>query len=81
MKRAEKARILVNKLPGNIWSPLDYMIMLSYRESRNMIFVFTMLSAGIDAGMVEALTAKVNAWEDERGNEFLYDGVRFFTHQ
>ncbi|ESQ43989.1 hypothetical protein EUTSA_v10005817mg [Eutrema salsugineum] len=45
LKRAEKARILVNKLPG----------------------------------MVEALTAKVNAWEDERGNEFLYDGVRVLS--
>ncbi|CAH2063308.1 unnamed protein product [Thlaspi arvense] len=45
LKRAEKARILVNKLPA----------------------------------MVEALTAKVNAWEDERGNEFLYDGVRVLS--
>ncbi|CAA7044639.1 unnamed protein product [Microthlaspi erraticum] len=45
LKRAEKARILVNKLPG----------------------------------MVEALTAKVTAWEDERGNEFLYDGVRVLS--
>ena len=46
-----------------------------------MIFVFPMLSAGIDAGMVETLTAKVNAWEDERGHAFLYDGVSVFTHQ
>ncbi|KAG7566255.1 hypothetical protein ISN44_As10g028400 [Arabidopsis suecica] len=45
LKRAEKARVLVNKLPG----------------------------------MVEALTAKVTAWEDERGNEFLYDGVRVLS--
>ncbi|EOA23578.1 hypothetical protein CARUB_v10016774mg [Capsella rubella] len=45
LKRAEKARVLVNKLPG----------------------------------MVEALTAKVTAWEDERGNDFLYDGVRVLT--
>lgn len=37
------------------------------------------LSAAVDAGMVEALTAKVTAWEDERGNEFLYDGVSVFT--
>ncbi|CAH8285144.1 unnamed protein product [Eruca vesicaria subsp. sativa] len=29
--------------------------------------------------MVEALTAKVNAWEDERGSEFLYDGVRVLS--
>ena len=43
-----------------------------------MIFVFPMLSAGIDAGMVETLTAKVNAWEDERGHAFLYDGVSVF---
>ncbi|CAA0387735.1 unnamed protein product [Arabidopsis thaliana] len=45
LKRAEKARLLVNKLPG----------------------------------MVEALTAKVTAWENERGNEFLYDGVRVLS--
>ncbi|XP_010512415.1 PREDICTED: 65-kDa microtubule-associated protein 4 isoform X2 [Camelina sativa] len=45
LKRAEKARVLVNKLPG----------------------------------MVEALTAKVTAWEAERGNEFLYDGVRVLS--
>uniref|UniRef100_M4DD99 Uncharacterized protein n=1 Tax=Brassica campestris TaxID=3711 RepID=M4DD99_BRACM len=45
LKRAEKARILVNKLPG----------------------------------MVETLTAKVNAWEDERGHAFLYDGVRVLS--
>ncbi|XP_056865655.1 65-kDa microtubule-associated protein 4-like [Raphanus sativus] len=45
LKRAEKARILVNKLPG----------------------------------MVEVLTAKVNAWEDERGHAFLYDGVRVLS--
>lgn len=43
--------------------------------------MFPMLSAGIDAGMVETLTAKVNAWEDERGHAFLYDGVSVFTHQ
>ncbi|GAB4858725.1 hypothetical protein Ancab_010199 [Ancistrocladus abbreviatus] len=41
LKRAEKARALVNKLPG----------------------------------MVEALTAKARAWENERGIEFMYDGV------
>ncbi|KAG8484174.1 hypothetical protein CXB51_022936 [Gossypium anomalum] len=42
LKRAEKARSLVNKLPGR----------------------------------VEALTSKIMAWEEERGTEFLYDGVR-----
>ncbi|XAR54129.1 hypothetical protein NMG60_11029139 [Bertholletia excelsa] len=41
LKRAEKARAVVNKIPG----------------------------------MVEALTSKVKAWEEERGAEFLYDGV------
>ncbi|GAB4825996.1 hypothetical protein Ancab_008865 [Ancistrocladus abbreviatus] len=41
LKRAEKARALVNKLPG----------------------------------MVEALTAKARAWENERSIEFMYDGV------
>lgn len=40
-----------------------------------------LLSAAVDAGMVEALTAKVTAWEDERGNEFLYDGVSVYTDQ
>ncbi|KAL2920533.1 65-kDa microtubule-associated protein 3 [Bienertia sinuspersici] len=45
LKRAEKARTLVNKLPG----------------------------------MVEALVAKTEAWEDERGCEFLYDGIRLLS--
>lgn len=40
LKRAEKARALVYKIPG----------------------------------MVEALTAKVQNWEDERGVDFMYDG-------
>lgn len=81
LKRAEKARILVNKLPGNIWC--DYMTktLVWLPLILDMIFVFPMLSAGIDAGMVETLTAKVNAWEDERGHAFLYDGVSVFTHQ
>ncbi|KAL4296018.1 hypothetical protein GQ457_12G007310 [Hibiscus cannabinus] len=41
LKRAEKARALVSKLPGR----------------------------------TEALTSKTLAWEQERGTEFLYDGV------
>ncbi|KAK4839986.1 hypothetical protein QYF36_026463 [Acer negundo] len=45
LKRAEKARALVNKLPG----------------------------------MVEALASKTIAWEQERGAEFLYDGVRLLS--
>ncbi|PWA85074.1 microtubule-associated protein, MAP65/Ase1/PRC1 [Artemisia annua] len=45
LKRAEKARALVNKLPG----------------------------------MVEALAQKTVAWENERGVEFTYDGVRLLS--
>ncbi|KAK9075286.1 hypothetical protein SSX86_003609 [Deinandra increscens subsp. villosa] len=45
LKRAEKARALVNKLPG----------------------------------MVEALLVKTVAWENERGVEFTYDGVRLLS--
>ncbi|XP_076953992.1 65-kDa microtubule-associated protein 3-like [Bidens hawaiensis] len=45
LKRAEKARALVNKLPG----------------------------------MVEALAVKTIAWENERGVEFTYDGVRLLS--
>ncbi|XP_021746682.1 65-kDa microtubule-associated protein 3-like [Chenopodium quinoa] len=45
LKRAEKARSLVNKLPG----------------------------------MVEALAAKAHSWENERGVEFMYDGVRLLS--
>ncbi|KAA8539835.1 hypothetical protein F0562_026527 [Nyssa sinensis] len=41
LKRAEKARVLVNKL----------------------------------SGMVEALSSKTTAWENERGIEFTYDGI------
>ncbi|KAL7584874.1 hypothetical protein Lser_V15G43722 [Lactuca serriola] len=45
LKRAEKARALVNKLPG----------------------------------IVEALAMKTVAWENERGVEFTYDGVRLLS--
>ncbi|XP_021722763.1 65-kDa microtubule-associated protein 3-like [Chenopodium quinoa] len=45
LKRAEKARTIVNKLPG----------------------------------MVEALAAKTQHWEEERGLEFLYDGVHLLS--
>lgn len=45
LKRAEKARILVNKIPG----------------------------------MVDVLSSKIIAWENERGKEFTYDGVRLIS--
>ncbi|MFS7929617.1 putative microtubule-associated protein, MAP65/Ase1/PRC1 [Helianthus anomalus] len=45
LKRAEKARAMVNKLPG----------------------------------IVEALAVKTITWENERGVEFTYDGVRLLT--
>ncbi|KAI3735192.1 hypothetical protein L6452_14682 [Arctium lappa] len=45
LKRAEKARALVTKLPG----------------------------------IVEALAAKTIAWENERGIEFTYDGIRLLS--
>ncbi|KAL4574866.1 hypothetical protein LXL04_021706 [Taraxacum kok-saghyz] len=45
LKRAEKARALVNKLPG----------------------------------IVEALAVKTIAWENERGTEFTYDGIRLLS--
>ncbi|KVI04584.1 Microtubule-associated protein, MAP65/Ase1/PRC1 [Cynara cardunculus var. scolymus] len=45
LKRAEKARALVTKLPG----------------------------------IVDALAAKTIAWENERGTEFTYDGIRLLS--
>ncbi|XP_041021651.1 65-kDa microtubule-associated protein 4-like isoform X2 [Juglans microcarpa x Juglans regia] len=45
LKRAEKARALVNKIPA----------------------------------MVEVLTSKTKAWEEQRGNKFLYDGGRLLS--
>ncbi|KAK2971749.1 hypothetical protein RJ640_022888, partial [Escallonia rubra] len=45
LKRAEKARALVNKLPA----------------------------------MVETLALKITAWENERGIEFTYDGIRLLS--
>uniref|UniRef100_A0A0D9WJH0 Uncharacterized protein n=1 Tax=Leersia perrieri TaxID=77586 RepID=A0A0D9WJH0_9ORYZ len=45
LKRAEKARILVNKIPG----------------------------------MVDILETNIIAWENERGNEFTYDGARLIS--
>jgi len=29
----------------------------------------------IETGLVEAIISKVKAWEKERGQDFLYDGV------
>jgi len=29
----------------------------------------------VETGLVEAIILKVKAWEKERGQEFLYDGV------
>ncbi|XP_047328879.1 65-kDa microtubule-associated protein 3-like [Impatiens glandulifera] len=45
LKRAEKARALVNKLPG----------------------------------MVETIALKARAWENERGMDFSYDGIRLIS--
>ncbi|XP_076955935.1 65-kDa microtubule-associated protein 3-like isoform X1 [Bidens hawaiensis] len=45
LKRAEKARALVNKLPG----------------------------------IVEAITVKTRTWENERGTDFTYDGIRLLS--
>ncbi|GMY09376.1 65-kDa microtubule-associated protein 3 [Fagus crenata] len=45
LKRAEKARALVNKIPA----------------------------------MMEALTSKIKAWEDQRGTGFSYDGERLLS--
>ncbi|CAI9767626.1 unnamed protein product [Fraxinus pennsylvanica] len=45
LKRAEKARVLVNKLPA----------------------------------IVDALASKTSSWENERGIEFTYDGVRLLS--
>ncbi|KAJ4955309.1 hypothetical protein NE237_012092 [Protea cynaroides] len=45
LKRAEKARFAVNKLPA----------------------------------MVDALASKITAWENERGVEFTYDGIRLLS--
>ncbi|KAL1550801.1 65-kDa microtubule-associated protein 3-like isoform X4 [Salvia divinorum] len=45
LKRAEKARALVNKLPA----------------------------------MMDTIASKILAWENERGIEFIYDGVRLLT--
>uniref|UniRef100_J3M9I8 65-kDa microtubule-associated protein 3 n=1 Tax=Oryza brachyantha TaxID=4533 RepID=J3M9I8_ORYBR len=45
LKRAEKARVLVNKIPG----------------------------------MVDVLETKTIVWENERGNEFTYDGIRLIS--
>lgn len=35
----------------------------------------TYVSGCVGAAMVEALSSKTRAWEEDRGTEFLYDGV------
>ncbi|KAM7504663.1 hypothetical protein LguiB_003567 [Lonicera macranthoides] len=77
LKRAEKARALVNKLPG-IFMTL----------STNLTNFLCLLTRCIDlltfcallwTGMVETLALKTKTWENERGIEFAYDGIRLLS--
>jgi len=72
LKRAEKARNLVTKLPGKLLFVINK---LCVYDALNRDYKGSILFMFIHAGMVEALASKTIVWEQENGIEFLYDGV------
>ncbi|KAL0382304.1 UNVERIFIED_CONTAM: microtubule-associated protein 3 [Sesamum calycinum] len=69
LKRAEKARALVNKLPGiDIW----------FGQKAFFLQQLNIYSLTRTA-MVGALASKVIVWENEKGIAFTYDGVRLLS--
>lgn len=67
LKRAEKARILVNKIPGK------YTQYFQVLETCNC-FILTIFK-NVYAALVDSLVAKTRVWEEEHGLTFEYDGV------
>jgi hypothetical protein len=66
LKRAEKARILVTKIPSK--TPFEFCrIMYRFQLLQIMIQNFP--------GMVDNLINRTFAWENARNKPFLYDGV------
>ncbi|KAL6570185.1 hypothetical protein OROMI_014699 [Orobanche minor] len=66
LKRAEKARILVSKLP----MPLSCIT----SQHPNVDLLMPILGIGVTS-LVESLTTKVKAWELEKGMPFLYNNT------
>lgn len=88
LKRAEKARILVNKIPGMYGmepQPPSDTVILNYiqlfavnvNKTKNTFIVekINIVSFGENAALVETLVAKTRAWEETHDMSFTYDGV------
>ena len=83
LKRAEKARILVNKIPGICRIRETQMAQsTSFSSLFELFYVDVLESASRDligfvghVALVDTLVAKTRAWEEDRGIQFAYDGV------
>lgn len=87
LKRAEKARALVNKLPGESFflTELSFFLFSLYLFRSYVsplcpivFWIFLVQSSkffGLHTAMVDQLASKTVSWEKEKGIEFTYDGV------
>jgi Ase1/PRC1/MAP65 family protein len=73
LKRAEKARILVAKIPGTIMQISFFLNKIMINNIIMNLFFFLICPA-----MIDGLIKKTLAWEHERNKSFIYDGVRLF---
>ncbi|KAL3615601.1 hypothetical protein CASFOL_041262 [Castilleja foliolosa] len=78
LKRAEKARVMVNKIPEVLSSFLKKLCVLK-KNKKDVVAGGCMVKFGNTlkkvGAIVDALKSKVKAWEKEQKTEFLYDGV------
>jgi len=82
LKRAEKARLIISKIPGTFRTRSnairkEYYLVIpiaSLNEVRLNQFV-----VGKSAAVVDNLISRTLAWESERKKPFLYDGVCYFS--
>ncbi|KAK6918508.1 hypothetical protein RJ641_016930, partial [Dillenia turbinata] len=73
---AEKARAIVTKFQ---LSQVRFFTGLCLAPESFIENVLLLVEFFFRQAMVEALTVKTTAWEKEKGNEFLYDGVRLLS--
>ncbi|KAK8615785.1 hypothetical protein V6N13_017365 [Hibiscus sabdariffa] len=72
LRRAERARVTVNKIPDRV-KPLAF-----YLKADACMYVFLelkILRNRFHAALVDSLIAKTKSWEEERRKVFLYDEV------
>ncbi|CAN8266832.1 unnamed protein product [Cochlearia groenlandica] len=72
LKRAERARVTINKIAGNFPPFAIYFFFGRLNQLRNLILLCFLFYEA----MVDNLIKKTLLWEDETQKSFLYDGVR-----